>query len=88
MDTMTMMIVGFFCFIFVYLIVRLPQKVSRVLGTSVVRLTVGLLLLFLFNVFGGYIGLHVPINLFTLGVTTVLGLFGMMSLVAIHLFIL
>src|SRR5699024_11489144 len=50
---------GFFCFIFVYLIVRLPQKVSRVLGTSVVRLTIGLLLLFFFNVFGGYIGLHV-----------------------------
>lgn len=88
MDTMTMMIVGFFCFVLVYLIVRLPEKVSRLLGRSVVRLTVGLLLLFFFNVFGGYIGLHVPINLFTLSVTTILGLFGMISLAAIHIFIL
>lgn len=88
MDTMTMMIVGFFCFVLVYLIVRLPEKLSRLLGRSVVRLTVGLLLLFFFNVFGGYIGLHVPINLFTLSVTTILGLFGMISLAAIHIFIL
>jgi len=38
-------------------------------------------------VFGGAIGLHIPINLFTTVVSGFLGVFGLASLAAIQLFI-
>jgi len=88
MDTMTIIIVGIFCLVLVYFIVRAPKKISHLFGHSAIRITIGILLLFFFNVFGGMIGLHIPINIFTVLVTSILGIFGMLSLAAIHLFVL
>jgi len=71
-----------------FFVFRSPARITRLLGSGAIRLTIGVLFLFFFNVFGGYIGLHIPINIFTVLISTVLGLFGVTSLAAIHIFIL
>ncbi|GAB4072074.1 sigma-K factor-processing regulator BofA [Barrientosiimonas marina] len=74
--------------IIVLLIVGAPVKPMRFITSTTVKLGIGLLFLFFFNVFGGAIGLHIPINVFTVAVSGLLGLFGLASLAAIHLLIL
>ncbi|MBO1004480.1 pro-sigmaK processing inhibitor BofA family protein [Pseudogracilibacillus auburnensis] len=88
MNTTTMIIIGIIGLVIVLFIIRAPSKASKILGHGAIRLTIGVLLLFFLNVFGGSIGLHVPINIFTVLVSSVLGIFGVTSLAAIHLFIL
>ncbi len=73
--------------IILLLLVGTPVKFMRVIGQTTVKLGIGVLLLFFINVFGGAIGLHIPINLFTAVVSGFLGIFGIASLSAIHLFI-
>lgn len=88
MEATTMIIIGTVCLVLLLLIIRAPAKVTKVLGHSAIRLTIGVLILFFFNVFGGSIGLHIPINVFTVIVSSILGVFGVTSLAAIHIFIL
>lgn len=73
--------------IVILLIVGAPAKPMRFITQGVVKLGIGVLFLFFFNVFGGAIGLHIPINLFTTIVSGFLGIFGVASLAAIQLFI-
>lgn len=73
--------------IVVLLIVGAPVRPMRFIANSTVKLGIGILLLFFINVFGGSIGLHVPINFFTVAVSGFLGIFGVGSLAAIHFFI-
>lgn len=70
------------------LLIGTSFKPMRFIGQATVKLAIGVLFLFFFNVFGGLIGLHIPINLFTITITGFLGLFGMFSLAAVHIFIL
>ncbi|WP_026908507.1 pro-sigmaK processing inhibitor BofA family protein [Paucisalibacillus globulus] len=63
-------------------------KPMRFLVNGTVKLGIGILFLFFFNVIGGTFGLHIPINVFTAVVSGFLGLFGVASLAAIHLIIL
>jgi len=79
---------GVISIIILFLIIRLPAKMIRLLGSGAIRLTIGVLFLFFFNVFGGSLGLHIPINVFTVIVSSILGIFGVTSLAAIHIFIL
>ncbi|HEY4599865.1 MAG TPA: pro-sigmaK processing inhibitor BofA family protein [Cerasibacillus sp.] len=74
--------------IILVLFVGAPLRIMHLIGQSMVKVAIGLLLLFFINLFGGWIGLHVPINLFTVIVSGFLGLFGIVSLTAIHLLIL
>jgi inhibitor of the pro-sigma K processing machinery len=62
-------------------------KPMRFLAQGTVKLGIGILFLFFFNIIGGSFGLHIPINLFTTVVSGFLGLFGVASLAAIHLII-
>lgn len=64
-----------------------PVKPMRLIGQATVKVGIGVLFLFFFNVFAGMIGLHIPINVFTVLVSAFLGLFGVASLAAIQLFI-
>lgn len=73
--------------IILLLLVGAPAKPMRFIANSTVKLGIGVLFLFFLNVFGGAIGLHVPINLFTVIISGFLGLFGVASLAAIHLFV-
>ncbi len=70
------------------LIIGAPVRPTRFIAHSTVKLGIGFLLLFFLNVFGGAIGLHIPINLFTIIVSGFLGVFGISSLVAIQMFLL
>lgn len=73
--------------IIVLLFVGAPVKPMRFIGQSTVKLGIGILFLFFLNVIGGAFGLHIPINVFTILISGFLGLFGLASLAAIHLFI-
>ncbi len=74
--------------IILLLIMGAPIKPTRLIAHSTVKLGVGFLLLFYLNVFGGAIGLHIPINVFTIIISGFLGVFGISSLVAIQTFLL
>jgi len=74
--------------IILLLLIGAPAKPMRFIAHTTVKLGIGVLFLFFVNVFGGAIGLHIPINLFTIGISGFLGLFGLASLAAIHLFLL
>jgi len=73
--------------IVVLLFVGAPIKPVRLAGQAMVRVGIGVMLLFFFNVFGGTLGLYIPINLFTTLVSGFLGIFGIVSLAAIHFFL-
>jgi len=65
-----------------------PLRLTRFLMHSLVKLGIGVLILFFINVFGGTIGLHLPINFFTVIITGFLGIYGAISIAMIHLFLL
>lgn len=73
--------------IILLLVIGAPSKPTRFLAQSTVKLAIGLLLLFFFNVFGGAIGWHIPINLFTVLISGFLGVFGIASLAALHIWV-
>lgn len=73
--------------IVILLFVGAPIKPTRFFAQSIVKLGIGALFLFFFNVFAGTIGLHIPINFFTVIVSGFLGIFGVASLAAIQIFV-
>ncbi|MGM8213865.1 pro-sigmaK processing inhibitor BofA family protein [Virgibacillus sp. W0430] len=73
--------------IILLLLIGAPVKPMRFIASSSVKIGIGILLLFFFNVFGGAIGLHIPINLFTVIISGFLGVFGVSSLAAIQIFL-
>lgn len=75
-------IIGLISVVILIFIVGAPVKSIQLLGKVLFRFVVGVLILFIFNVFGGYIGLHLPINLFTVGVSSLLGILGIISLIS------
>lgn len=75
-------IIGLISVVILIFIIGAPIKSIQLLGKALFRLVIGILLLFIFNVFGGYIGLHLPINLFTVGVSSLLGILGIVSLIS------
>mgnify|MGYP001366397673 CR=1 FL=1 len=65
----------------------IPLQVVRFTGKLFIRVTLGVLCLFFLNIFGAQLGLHIPINAFTALIAGILGLPGLASLTAIHVFI-
>lgn len=65
----------------------IPLQVVRFTGKLFIRITLGVLCLFFLNIFGAQLGLHIPINAFTALIAGILGLPGLASLTAIHVFI-
>lgn len=74
--------------IILLLFIGAPVKPMRFIVHTTVKLGIGVLFLFFFNVFGGSLGLHIPINLFTVIVSGFLGIFGVSSLAAMQIFLL
>ncbi|ELK46742.1 pro-sigmaK processing inhibitor BofA [Bacillus sp. SB49] len=70
------------------LIIGLPSSPIKFAGQAVTKLIVAVILLFFVNLFGAQFGLHVPINVFTAAVATILGFPGVVSLAAIHIWVL
>ena len=84
----TMIILGTVIVALIIFFIRAPSALTRFIGQGAIRVTIGVLCLFFINVFGGAIGLHIPINIFTVLISSILGLFGVVSLACIHLFVL
>lgn len=84
----TIVIIVMISLIILLLLIGAPVKPARFLAQTTVKVGIGILLLFFINVFGGTIGLHIPINFFTVIISTFLGVFGIASLAAIQIFIL
>jgi len=78
---------GLFLFIVVFLIVRMPRLLFRFIGTGTIRLTIGVLLLLVLNGIGNQFGIFVPINIFTVLLSSILGLFGVGALIVVQLFV-
>ncbi|WP_227002567.1 pro-sigmaK processing inhibitor BofA family protein [Salicibibacter kimchii] len=74
--------------IFILMFLGVPLKSFKWVGNGVVRVMIGALALFLINVFGNFMGLHLPINLFTSAVTGILGVPGVLMLFAVHFLVL
>ncbi|MCA1011885.1 pro-sigmaK processing inhibitor BofA family protein [Halobacillus halophilus] len=70
------------------LIVGLPSAPIKWVGQAITRLIVAVILLFFINLFGAQFGLHIPINGFTAIASALLGVPGVISITAIHLWIL
>lgn len=69
------------------LVIGLPSTPLKLVGKLMTRLIVAVLLLFFVNLFGAQFGLHVPINGFTALISAALGVPGVLSLTAIHLWV-
>ncbi|WEG12756.1 pro-sigmaK processing inhibitor BofA family protein [Pullulanibacillus sp. KACC 23026] len=72
--------------IVLFLLFGTALKPFRFIGSLVVKLLIGGLLLFFLNILGTSIGLHIPINAITTVITGILGLPGLAALVVIKLF--
>ncbi|GGD02914.1 pro-sigmaK processing inhibitor BofA family protein [Pontibacillus salipaludis] len=83
----TVIIVSVVLMIGVLLFAGAPLKPLRFLGSGAIKVVIGVLFLFFFNVFGASMGIHIPINVFTAFVSGFLGLPGLASLAAIQLFV-
>lgn len=83
----TIVVIIMLAIIVLLLTIGAPVKPMKLIGQGSVKLVIGVLLLFFVNVFGANFGIHVPINLFTALISGLLGIFGIASLVAIHVFV-
>jgi len=61
-----------------------PIKPLRFVGQGIIKILIGALFLFFLNEFGTSLGIYVPINLVTASVSGVLGVPGVLALVAIE----
>ena len=81
-------IVGLLGFIVLMLLfIGSPSKPIRFISQGVVKLIIGALFLFFLNIIGSQFGIHVPINLVTSAVSGILGIPGVLALVAIEMWI-
>lgn len=80
-------IIGIVALIILLLVVGAPLKPMRWFMQGSVKLIIGVLCLFFFNIFGASIGWHLPINIYTAGMIGFLGIPGFLSLTALHLWV-
>jgi inhibitor of the pro-sigma K processing machinery len=72
----------------IILFIGAPAKPLRFIGQGVIKILIGALFLFFLNAFGSSQGINVPINLITASVSGLLGIPGVLALVAIETWIL
>ncbi|ENH98478.1 inhibitor of the pro-sigma K processing machinery [Gracilibacillus halophilus YIM-C55.5] len=80
-------IAGLLLLIGFLLVKGIPVRLMHVLGKGTMKITIGLLFLFFFNLFGASFGLHIPINVFTAVIVGLLGIPGIASLTALQIFV-
>ncbi|MBC6972667.1 MULTISPECIES: pro-sigmaK processing inhibitor BofA family protein [unclassified Bacillus (in: firmicutes)] len=83
----TLVIGGILSLVFVLLIFGASTKPLQFIGKMFVKVIIGVALLFAVNVIGTYFGFHIPINLGTASISSVLGIPGICALVIIKLYI-
>ncbi|PEY31037.1 transcriptional regulator [Bacillus cereus] len=83
----TLVVGGILTLVFILLIFGASMKPLQFIGKMFVKVIIGVVLLFAVNVVGTYFGFHIPINLGTASVSSVLGIPGICALVIIKLYI-
>lgn len=73
--------------IFLLLVIGAPIKPLRFVGQGAVKILIGAIFLFFLNAFGTSFGVYVPINIATAAVSGLLGIPGVVALVAIQTWI-
>ena len=74
--------------IILLMIVGTPIKPIRMIGQVIMKVVIGALFLFFLNAIGNQYGIHVPINLITSTVSGILGIPGLVALVAVQQYVL
>ncbi|MFT8322092.1 MAG: pro-sigmaK processing inhibitor BofA family protein [Bacillus sp. (in: firmicutes)] len=74
--------------IILLLVVGTPIKPLRIIGQGIIKIIIGALFLFFLNAFGNKYGIHIPINFATSSVSGLLGIPGVLALVAVQKYIL
>ncbi|WP_066195115.1 MULTISPECIES: pro-sigmaK processing inhibitor BofA family protein [Gracilibacillus] len=80
-------IIGIVVLIGLLLVKGLPVNLIRGSGRLVMKITIGVVFLFVCNLIGASFGLYVPINLFTAGIAGVLGIPGVACLTVLHFWV-
>ncbi|MED1560024.1 pro-sigmaK processing inhibitor BofA family protein [Bacillus paramycoides] len=83
----TIIIVGILALVFIFLVFGVSAKPIRFIGKVLFHVTLGIALLFIVNVAGAYFDFHIPINIGTATVSSLLGMPGVAALVIIKLYI-
>ncbi|MGG0725580.1 pro-sigmaK processing inhibitor BofA family protein [Bacillus mycoides] len=83
----TIIIVGTLALVFIFLVFGVSAKPIRFIGKALFHVTLGIALLFIVNVAGTYFDFHIPINMGTAMVSSLLGVPGVAALVIIKLYI-
>ncbi|HHT7240350.1 MULTISPECIES: pro-sigmaK processing inhibitor BofA family protein [Bacillus] len=83
----TIIIVGILALVFIFLVFGVSAKPIRFIGKTLFHITLGIALLFIVNVAGTYFDFHIPINMGTATVSSLLGVPGVAALVIIKLYI-
>lgn len=73
--------------IFLLLVIGAPIKPLRFVGQGAVKILIGAIFLFFLNAFGTSFGVYVPINIATAAVSGLLGIPGVVALIAIQTWI-
>lgn len=69
------------------LVLGAPTKPLRLIGQGVIKILIGAIFLFFLNAFGNSMGIYVPINFATAAISGLLGIPGVVALVAIQTWI-
>ncbi|MDX8045495.1 pro-sigmaK processing inhibitor BofA family protein [Gracilibacillus sp. S3-1-1] len=80
-------IIGIVLLIILLLTKGIPVNFVKGSGQVVMKVTVGILFLFFFNLFGASFGLYIPINVFSAMIVGLLGIPGIACLTAIHILV-
>ena len=83
----TLIIGGILALVLVLLIFGASVKPLQFIGKIFVKVMIGVVLLFAVNVIGTYFGFHIPINIGTASISSILGVPGICALVIIKLYI-
>ena len=73
-----------FGLLLLYVIIRLLVVPIRILGTLLYNAGIGVVMLLVFNLVGGPLGVDVPVNPVSVGTTAVLGVPGLAALVILN----
>ncbi|MEH7457489.1 transcriptional regulator [Bacillus pseudomycoides] len=83
----TIIIGGILTLVFVLLVFGASTKPLQFIGRIFIKVMIGVVLLFAVNVIGTYFNFHIPINIGTASVSSLLGIPGICALVIIKLYI-
>lgn len=80
-------IVGIIGLVLLLLFIGAPVKPIRYIGQGVIKILIGAMFLFFLNTLGNHYGIHVPINFVTSAVSGLLGIPGIIAIVAVQTWI-